>query len=138
VIGTHRLLQKDIHFRELGIFILDEEQRFGVRHKEKLKKLRRSVDVLTLTATPIPRTLHLSLSGIRDISIISTPPEYRRSIITYVSEYSDGLVKEAIQREINRGGRSILSTTMSPAFSIWPKRSARSFRKPARASPMAR
>jgi transcription-repair coupling factor (superfamily II helicase) len=86
-------LQKDIRFRELGIFILDEEQRFGVRHKEKLKKLRRSVDVLTLTATPIPRTLHLSLSGIRDISIISTPPEYRRSIITYVSEYSDGLVK---------------------------------------------
>jgi transcription-repair coupling factor (superfamily II helicase) len=105
VIGTHRLLQKDIRFRELGIFILDEEQRFGVRHKEKLKKLRRSVDVLTLTATPIPRTLHLSLSGIRDISIISTPPEYRRSIITYVSEYSDGLVKEAVQREINRGGQ---------------------------------
>ena len=105
VIGTHRLLQKDIHFRELGIFILDEEQRFGVRHKEKLKKLRQSVDVLTLTATPIPRTLHLSLSGIRDISIISTPPEYRRSIITYVSEYNDGLVKEAIQREMDRGGQ---------------------------------
>ena len=105
VIGTHRLLQKDIHFRELGIFILDEEQRFGVRHKEKLKKLRRSVDVLALTATPIPRTLHLSLSGIRDISIISTPPEYRRSIITYVSEYNDGLVKDAIQREMDRGGQ---------------------------------
>jgi transcription-repair coupling factor (superfamily II helicase) len=105
VIGTHRLLQKDIHFRELGIFILDEEQRFGVRHKEKLKKLRQSVDVLALTATPIPRTLHLSLSGIRDISIISTPPEYRRSIITYVSEYNDGLVKDAIQREMDRGGQ---------------------------------
>ena len=106
VIGTHRLLQKDVHFRELGIFILDEEQRFGVRHKEKLKKLRRSVDVLTLTATPIPRTLHLSLSGIRDISIISTPPEYRRSIITYISEYNDGLVKDAIQREMDRGGQT--------------------------------
>ena len=105
VVGTHRLLQKDINFKDLGLFVLDEEQRFGVRHKEKLKKLRQVVDVLTLTATPIPRTLHLSLSGIRDISIISTPPEYRRSIITYVSEYSDGLVKEAIQREIDRGGQ---------------------------------
>ena len=81
----------------MGLFVIDEEQRFGVRHKEKLKKLRRVVDVLTLTATPIPRTLHLSLSGIRDISIISTPPEYRRSIITYVSEYNDGFVKILIR-----------------------------------------
>jgi transcription-repair coupling factor (superfamily II helicase) len=105
VVGTHRLLQKDVQFKDLGLFIIDEEQRFGVRHKEKLKKLRRTVDVLTLTATPIPRTLHLSLSGIRDISIISTPPEYRRSIITYVSEYNDGLAKEAIQREMERGGQ---------------------------------
>ena len=103
--GTHRLLQKDVRFKDLGLFIIDEEQRFGVRHKEKLKNLRRTVDVLTLTATPIPRTLHLSLSGIRDISIISTPPEYRRSIITYISEYNDGLVKEAVQREMDRGGQ---------------------------------
>lgn len=105
VVGTHRLFQKDVRFKDLGLFIIDEEQRFGVRHKEKLKKLRRSVDVLTLTATPIPRTLHLSLAGIRDISVISTPPEYRRSIITYISEYHDGLVKEAIQREMERGGQ---------------------------------
>jgi transcription-repair coupling factor (superfamily II helicase) len=105
VVGTHRLLQKDVHFKDLGLFVIDEEQRFGVRHKEKLKKLRSAVDVLTLTATPIPRTLHLSLTGIRDISIISTPPEFRRSIITYVAEYSDGLVKEAVTRELARGGQ---------------------------------
>ncbi len=105
VIGTHRLLQKDVRFKEMGLFIIDEEQRFGVRHKEKLKKLRGNVDVLTLTATPIPRTLHMSLTGVRDISIISTPPEYRRSIITYVSEYNDRLVKEAIGRELERGGQ---------------------------------
>ena len=105
VVGTHRLLQKDVHFKDLGLFIIDEEQRFGVRHKEKLKNLRRTVDVMTLTATPIPRTLHLSLSGIRDISIISTPPEFRRSIITYISEYDDGLVKEAVRREMDRGGQ---------------------------------
>ncbi len=105
VIGTHRLLQKDVRFKEMGLFIIDEEQRFGVRHKEKLKKLRGNVDVLTLTATPIPRTLHMSLTGVRDISIISTPPEYRRSIITYVSEYDDRLVKEAVERELDRGGQ---------------------------------
>ncbi|MFZ7125412.1 MAG: transcription-repair coupling factor [Desulfobacterales bacterium] len=105
VIGTHRLLQKDIVFKELGLIVIDEEQRFGVRHKEKLKKLRASVDVLALTATPIPRTLHLSMVGIRDISLISTPPEYRRSIITYVSEYDEGIVKEAVRREIERGGQ---------------------------------
>jgi len=86
VIGTHRLLQKDIAFNDLGLLVLDEEQRFGVKHKEKLKQFRNSVDVLALTATPIPRTLHLSLVGVRDISIISTPPEYRKSIITYISE----------------------------------------------------
>ncbi len=105
VIGTHRLLQKDVRFKEMGLFIIDEEQRFGVRHKEKLKKLRGNVDVLTLTATPIPRTLHMSLTGVRDISIISTPPEYRRSIITYVSEYDDRLVREAVERELDRGGQ---------------------------------
>ncbi len=105
VIGTHRLLQKDVGFKDMGLFIIDEEQRFGVRHKEKLKKLRGTVDVLTLTATPIPRTLHMSLTGVRDISIISTPPEFRRSIITYVSEYNDRLVEEAVERELERGGQ---------------------------------
>jgi transcription-repair coupling factor (superfamily II helicase) len=105
VIGTHRLLQKDVSFKDLGLVVLDEEQRFGVRHKEKLKKLRSTVDVLALTATPIPRTLHMSLMGIRDISIISTPPEHRRSIVTYVSEFDDAVVSEAIKRELKRGGQ---------------------------------
>jgi transcription-repair coupling factor (superfamily II helicase) len=105
VIGTHRLLQKDVVFKDLGLLVLDEEQRFGVKHKEKLKKMRSSVDVLTLTATPIPRTLHMSLMGIRDISIISTPPEYRQSIITYISEFDEAVIAEAITRELNRKGQ---------------------------------
>ena len=105
VIGTHRLLQKDIEFKDLGLLVLDEEQRFGVRHKEKLKRLKHNVDVLALTATPIPRTLHMSLVGIRDISIISTPPEFRRSIITTVSEFDDELVTEAIRKELQRSGQ---------------------------------
>ena len=105
VIGTHRLLQKDIAFKDLGLLVLDEEQRFGVRHKEKLKRLKQNVDVLTLTATPIPRTLHMSLLGIRDISIISTPPEFRQSIVTYVSEFNPDLISEAIRNELHRGGQ---------------------------------
>jgi transcription-repair coupling factor (superfamily II helicase) len=105
VIGTHRLLQKDIAFNDLGLLVLDEEQRFGVKHKEKLKRLRSSVDVLALTATPIPRTLHLSLVGVRDISIISTPPEYRKSIITYVSEFDDAVIADAIKKELRRQGQ---------------------------------
>ncbi len=105
VIGTHRLLQKDIAFKDLGLLVLDEEQRFGVKHKEKLKRMKSSVDVLALTATPIPRTLHLSMMGIRDISIISTPPEHRRSIITYISEYEDIIASEAIRKELKRGGQ---------------------------------
>ncbi len=105
VIGTHRLLQKDVEFKELGLLILDEEQRFGVRHKEKIKTLRANVDVLTLTATPIPRTLHLSLLGIRDISLISTPPEQRRSIITYITEFEDIIAAEAIRKELSRNGQ---------------------------------
>ena len=105
VIGTHRLLQKDIAFKDLGLLVLDEEQRFGVKHKEKLKRLKHNVDVLTLTATPIPRTLHMSLLGIRDISIISTPPEFRQSIITYVSEFNNDLISEAIRKELHRGGQ---------------------------------
>ena len=105
VIGTHRLLQKDIAFHDIGLLVLDEEQRFGVKHKEKLKRLRSSVDVLALTATPIPRTLHLSLVGVRDISIISTPPEYRKSIMTYISEFDDAVIADAIKRELKRQGQ---------------------------------
>lgn len=105
VIGTHRLLQKDIEFKELGLLVLDEEHRFGVRHKEKIKSLRASVDVLTLTATPIPRTLHLSMLGIRDISLISTPPEQRRPVVTYVTETDDTIIVEAIRKELARKGQ---------------------------------
>ena len=105
VIGTHRLFSKDVMFKDLGLLVLDEEQRFGVKHKEKLKKIRHNVDVLALTATPIPRTLHLSLMGIRDISLISTPPEYRRAIITYISEIDDAIVSEAVRKELGRGGQ---------------------------------
>ncbi|MEE4262864.1 MAG: transcription-repair coupling factor [Desulfobacteraceae bacterium] len=105
VIGTHRLVQKDVKFNDLGLLILDEEQRFGVKHKEKLKKLRSSVDVLALTATPIPRTLHLSLVGVRDISIISTPPEFRKSIMTYISEFDPAVIADAIQKELRRKGQ---------------------------------
>ncbi len=104
-IGTHRLLQNDIHFRDVGLVIIDEEQRFGVLQKEKLKNLRKSVDVLTLTATPIPRTLYMSLMGIRDVSLIETPPPDRLAIQTEVAEYDDELVFRAISSEIERGGQ---------------------------------
>ena len=105
VIGTHRLLSRDIEFKNLGLLIIDEEQRFGVKHKEKLKRLREEVDILTLTATPIPRTLYMSLVGIRDMSVINTPPKMRLPIETYVVEYDDQKVKEAIERELARGGQ---------------------------------
>ncbi len=104
-IGTHRLLQKDVKFKNLGLVIIDEEHRFGVAHKERLKHMRAQVDVLTLTATPIPRTLHMALSGIRDMSTMETPPEERLPIRTYVSEESDEMVREAIMRELDRGGQ---------------------------------
>lgn len=105
VVGTHRLLSKDVEFKNLGLLIIDEEQRFGVTHKEKIKQLKKDVDVLTLTATPIPRTLHMSLSGIRDMSVLEEPPIDRVPIQTYVMEYNDELVREAINREIARGGQ---------------------------------
>jgi transcription-repair coupling factor (superfamily II helicase) len=105
VIGTHRLIQKDVEFRDLGLLIIDEEHRFGVKHKEKLKEFRVSVDVLTLTATPIPRTLHMSLAGIRDLSTIETPPQDRHSIETFVCKYDDFTIKEAICRELDRKGQ---------------------------------
>jgi transcription-repair coupling factor (superfamily II helicase) len=106
VIGTHRLLQKDVHFKSLGLVIVDEEQRFGVGHKERLKKMRTEVDVLTLTATPIPRTLYMSLSGVRDMSTIDTPPAERLSIKTTVSPYDETLMRTAILRELDRGGQA--------------------------------
>ena len=105
VIGTHRLVQKDVGFRDLGLVIIDEEHRFGVGHKERLKEMRREVDVLTLTATPIPRTLHMAMAGIRDISTIETPPEERLPIKTYLAERSDDVIREALQRELDRGGQ---------------------------------
>lgn len=105
VIGTHKLLQRDIKFKSLGLIIIDEEHRFGVQQKEKLKSLRTSVDILSLTATPIPRTLNMALSGIRDLSVIATPPARRLSVKTFVHEYDDHLIQEAIQREIFRGGQ---------------------------------
>ena len=105
VIGTHRLLQKDVKFKDLGLAIVDEEQRFGVSHKERLKQLRQQVDVLTLSATPIPRTLNMALAGIRDLSTMDSPPEARLPVKTFVSEYSEDVIKEAILREMERGGQ---------------------------------
>jgi transcription-repair coupling factor (superfamily II helicase) len=105
LIGTHRLLSDDVIFRDLGLLIIDEEQRFGVTHKERFKRLRTEIDVLTLTATPIPRTLYMSLSGIRDISMIQTPPAERLPVITHVGQYDEQLVRQAILRELDRGGQ---------------------------------
>ncbi|MDR0999769.1 MAG: transcription-repair coupling factor [Clostridiales bacterium] len=105
VIGTHRLLSKDVAFKDLGLIIVDEEQRFGVTHKEKLKNLRENVNVLTLTATPIPRTLHMSLTGIRDMSVLEEPPQERQPIQTYVMEFTPEFVHDAISRELSRGGQ---------------------------------
>ncbi len=105
LIGTHRLLQKDIQFKDLGLLVVDEEQRFGVGHKEKLKNLKPNVDVLTLTATPIPRTLHMSLVGIRDISVIEDPPEDRLPVQTYVMEYNPDVIRDAVVREMSRNGQ---------------------------------
>lgn len=108
VVGTHRLLSKDVGFKDLGLLILDEEQRFGVGDKEKIKNLRREVNVLTLSATPIPRTLHMSLAGMRDMSLLETPPKNRLPVQTYVTEYSDALLYDAVMREMGRGGQSFI------------------------------
>lgn len=105
VIGTHRLVQKDVKFKDLGLLIIDEEQRFGVTHKEFLKKMRTEVDVLTMTATPIPRTLYMALTGVRDISTINTPPEERLPVVTHIGPYSEQLVRQAVLRELDRGGQ---------------------------------
>jgi transcription-repair coupling factor (superfamily II helicase) len=105
LIGTHRLLQKDIRFKDLGLLIIDEEQRFGVGHKERLKEMARQVDVLTLTATPIPRTLNMALSGIRDMSTIEMPPQNRQPVQTYVLEHDWSILADAISRELQRNGQ---------------------------------
>ncbi len=105
VVGTHRLLSKDIGFKDLGLLLVDEEQRFGVKHKERLKQLKSQVDVLTLTATPIPRTLHMSMLGVRDLSVIETPPANRFPIQTYVMEQNAGAIQDGIRREMQRGGQ---------------------------------
>ena len=105
VIGTHRLIQDDIAFKDLGLVVIDEEQRFGVLHKEKFKRLRTLVDVLTLSATPIPRTLYLALTGARDMSTIQTPPHDRLPVETIVTQYDERIIRDAIQRELNRGGQ---------------------------------
>ena len=105
VIGTHKLLSRDVKFKRLGLVIVDEEHRFGVRQKERLKQLRAEVDVLTLTATPIPRTLAMSLEGLRDLSVIATAPERRLAIKTFVTQRSEGLIREAALRELKRGGQ---------------------------------
>lgn len=105
LIGTHRILSKDVKFKNLGLIIVDEEQRFGVAHKEKLKALKENVDVLTLSATPIPRTLHMSLAGIRDMSLLEEPPQERHPVQTYVMENNPEFIREAIHREISRGGQ---------------------------------
>jgi len=105
IVGTHRLLSQDVGFKDLGLLVIDEEQRFGVRHKEKIKKLKENVDILMLSATPIPRTLHMSLVGIRDMSLIEEPPEERYPVQTYVMEQSDDVIREAIEKELGRNGQ---------------------------------
>ena len=105
VIGTHRILSKDIEFKDLGLLIIDEEQRFGVKAKEKIKQLKTNVDVLTMTATPIPRTMHMSIVGIRDMSVIYEPPQNRKPVQTYVLEYDKEVIKEAITKELERNGQ---------------------------------
>ena len=105
VVGTHKLLSKSVQFKDLGLLIIDEEQRFGVGHKEQIKEMRKDIDALTLSATPIPRTLHMSMTGIRDMSVIETPPEQRYPVQTYVMEYSEAVAREAIMKELGRGGQ---------------------------------
>ena len=105
VIGTHRLLQKDVKFKNLGLLIIDEEQRFGVEHKEKIKEYKQNIDVLSLSATPIPRTLQMSLIGIRSLSQLNTPPTMRMPVQTYVVEKNWGLIQDVIERELSRGGQ---------------------------------
>ncbi len=105
LIGTHRLLSKDIKFQDLGLLVVDEEQRFGVRHKERLKQMRKEIDVLAMSATPIPRTLHMSLVGLRDMSVIETPPKDRMAIQTVVAKFDEKIIRSAVEVELERGGQ---------------------------------
>ena len=105
IIGTHKLLSKNLEFKDLGLLIIDEEQRFGVKHKETLKKIKENIDVLSLSATPIPRTMQMSLVGIRDMSVLDDAPEERTTIATFVLEYNESVIKEAIYKELDRGGQ---------------------------------
>ena len=122
VIGTHRLLQDDVSFNDLGLVVVDEEQRFGVQQKERLKALRRNVDVVTLTATPIPRTLHMALSGLREISVIESPPEHRLAVKTYVATYDDQIVANAIRSELHRGGQVYFLHNRIQTIATWAER----------------
>ena len=111
IIGTHKLLQKSVQFKDLGLLIIDEEQRFGVSHKERLKEMSKGIDVLTLSATPIPRTLNMALSGLRDMSTIEEPPADRYPVQTFVMEHNNAIIDDAIRREVERGGQSTTFTT---------------------------
>ncbi len=122
VIGTHRLLQGDVTFADLGLIVVDEEQRFGVAHKERLKALRKNVDVLTLTATPIPRTLHMALASLREISVIESPPEQRLAVKTYVTTYDDGIVRDAVRSELARGGQVYFLHNRVQTIYTWQRR----------------
>jgi transcription-repair coupling factor (superfamily II helicase) len=135
VVGTHRLLSKDVSFRDLGLLVVDEEQRFGVAHKERIKQIRRKVDVLTMTATPIPRTLNMSLAGIRDMSVIETPPRDRLSIQTQVVKFDAQAIARAIRTELERGGQVFL--VHNRVESIIRSRAWRRVSCPRRRSPSA-
>ncbi|HEX2190205.1 MAG TPA: transcription-repair coupling factor [Longimicrobiaceae bacterium] len=124
IVGTHRLLSPDVKFHQLGLIVVDEEQRFGVKHKERLKQLRRTVDVLTLTATPIPRTLHFSLLGLRDMTLIQTPPRDRQPIITHVLPWADTVLEDAVRRELDRGGQVFFVHNRVETISVVAKRVA--------------
>jgi transcription-repair coupling factor (superfamily II helicase) len=130
LIGTHRLLSKDLKFQDIGLLVVDEEQRFGVRHKERLKQLRQQIDVLSMSATPIPRTLHMSLVGLRDMSVIETPPKDRMAIQTVVAKFDEKLIRTAVELELERGGQVYFvhnPSTSSPQRSrSWRRRAVSS------------
>lgn len=138
LIGTHRMLSKDVRFRSLGLFIVDEEQRFGVAQKERIKELAPGIDVLTLSATPIPRTLNMAMSGIRDMSVIEEAPQDRRPVQTYVLEHDNGIVTDAIRRELRRAGKFIICTTGWNPSNAVPPASRCGSPRPVSPSPTAR
>jgi transcription-repair coupling factor (superfamily II helicase) len=137
IIGTHRLISKDVKFNNLGLVILDEEHRFGVRQKEQLKAMRAEVDVLTLTATPIPRTLSMAMEGLREFSVITTPPQKRLAIKTFATDYSEGIIREAAMREFKRGGKFIFFTMKSIRFILCEKSLSEFSQRPASVLRMA-